>query len=326
MKRREFITLVGGAAAMPVLAPFTARAQQPTIGFLGLGFSNSPELSMAGFHQGLSEAGFVDGRNVRIEYRWAEGQFARLPALAGDLARLRPDVIYVGSPPGVRAAIGATTTTPIVFGMGEDPVKEGIVANLNRPGGRVTGVTGLTNQLVGKRLQLLHEITSGAATFAFLINPNNPNGEPDSADARVTAQALGRQLHVVGAAAERELATAFDAMAQLRVGALSVNADPSFRAWREPIVALAARHAIPAAYERPEFVSAGGLMAYSADQVDAARQGGIYVGRILKGEKAGDLPVLQSTKFELVINLKTAQALGLTIPPGVLAIADKVIE
>jgi len=326
MRRREVIRLVGSAAMMPVLGPLAARAQQPTIGYLSAGSPSGAELSLAGFHEGLKETGYIQGRNVRIEYRWAEGQFDRLPALAAELARLRPDVIYAGSPPGVRAAAAATATTPIVFGMGEDPVKEGIVTNLNRPGGRITGITGFGNQLVGKRLQLLHEIAPAAATFAFLINPNNPNGEPDTADARAAAAALGRRLHVLQAGSEGELEGAFNTMARLRVGALSVNVDPAFRGWRQSIVALAAVHAIPAVYERPDFVSAGGLMAYSADSADAGRQGGIYVGRILKGEKAGDLPVLQSTKFELVINLKTAHALGLTIPPGVLAIADKVIE
>jgi putative tryptophan/tyrosine transport system substrate-binding protein len=235
-------------------------------------------------------------------------------------------VIFATSPPAVRAAKAATATIPIVFSIGEDPVTEGLVASFNRPGGNVTGFSFFTNQLFGKRLGLLHDIVPKAAVFALIVNPNNPNADPDARDARVAADALGRRLEVLKAATERDLEAAFTAMVQRQVGALSVGVDEFLFDRREQLIALAARHAVPAIYARREYAASGGLMSYGASQVDSWRQAGVYVGRILKGDKPGDLPVQQATKFEFVINLKTAKALSLEIPPGVLAIADAVIE
>jgi putative ABC transport system substrate-binding protein len=321
LKRRDFITLLSGAAAWPL----AARAQQaamPVIGFLSLGLAEPP----AGLRRGLAEAGYVEGRNLTIEFRGAQGEAARLPELAADLVHRRANVIFAGSPPAARAAKAATPTIPIVFSMGEDPVKEGIVANLNRPGGNVTGFTNFSNQLVGKRLGLLHDAVPKAAVLGLLVNPANQNAGPDTKDARVAADALGLELQVLTASAERDFEPAFAAMALRRIGALMVGIDPFFRTRPEQLVALAARHAVPAIYEQREFATAGGLMSYGTDNLDMNRQIGTYIGRILKGEKAGDLPVQQPTKLEFLINLKTAKALGLDIPAGVFAIANEVIE
>jgi putative ABC transport system substrate-binding protein len=326
MRRRDFITLVGGAI---VGLSFSARAQQPAlpvIGYLGL---NSPEgqaILVAGFRKGLGETGFVEGRNVRIEFRWAGGQFERMPALIADLVRDRVTVIFAGAPSAVRAAQAQTATIPIVFHMGEDPIKEGLVASLNRPGANVTGVSDFANQLAGKRLGLLRDTASKAPVFALLVRPSHPNAESDIKEALAAARMLGLDLRALTADNEREIDTAFAAMAQLRVGALLVNIDPFFSERREQITALAARHALPAIYALREFATAGGLMSYGADRTESSRLAGIYAGRILKGEKPADLPVQQASKFEFVINLKTAKALGLEIPAGVLAIADEVIE
>jgi putative tryptophan/tyrosine transport system substrate-binding protein len=325
MRRREFIALLGSVAAWPM----AARGQQrptPVIGFLQMGYPSSSAPMLAGLRQGLGETGFVEGRNVSIEYRWAEGQYERIPALAADLVSAKVSVISAGGPPSVRALKTLTATIPVVFAMGEDPVKEGLVASLNRPGGNITGFSYFANLLFAKRLGLLHECVPKDAAFGFLVNPENPNAEPDSKDVQVAADALGRQLHVFKAKRERDLDPAFEHMGRLRVGGLCVNIDMLFIAWREQIIALADRRSIPAIYERREYPVEGGLMSYGASDADAFRQVGIYIGRILKGEKPADLPVQQSTKFDFVINLKTAKALRLDIPPGILAIVDEVIE
>jgi putative ABC transport system substrate-binding protein len=325
VNRRGFITLLGGAAVWPL----AARAQQPpmpVIGYLSLGSAAAMAPRVAAFKQGLSGTGHVEGQNIAIEYRYAEGQYDRLPALAADLVRRDPAVIYAAGPPSVRAIKAHTATIPIVFAMGEDPVKEGLVASLNRPGGNITGFSRFTNLLFAKRLQLLNEIVPRPTALAMLVNPNNPNAEPDSQDARDAAVALRRDLHVVTASTERGIEEAFAVLVQRRVGGLMVGVDESFLDRRGQIFALAAQHAIPAIYERREYAAAGGLMSYGDNEREPNRQCGIYVGRILKGEKPANLPVLQATKFEFVINLKTAAALHLEIPPGVLAIADEVIE
>jgi putative ABC transport system substrate-binding protein len=322
LKRRDFITLLGGAAAA---WPLAARAQQPAgpvVGFLSLGL---PELP-AEIRRGLAEAGYVDGRNVTIEFRGAQGDGGRLPELAADLVRRQVSVILAGSPPAARAAKAATATIPIVFGMGEDPVREDIVSNLNRPGGNVTGTSDFNNLLAGKRLGLLGDTVPKAAVLGFLVNPANLNAGPDTKDVQAAADALGRELRVLTASTERDFEPAFAAMAQQRVGALLLGIDPFFRSRPGQIVTLAARYAVPAIYDRREFATAGGLMSYGADPVETGRQQGLYIGRILKGEKPGDLPVMRATKFDFVINLKTAKALDLEIPPGVFAIANEVIE
>jgi putative tryptophan/tyrosine transport system substrate-binding protein len=323
MNRRAFISLLG-AAAWPVVA----RAQQaiPVVGFINAGFPRGFAGAVGGFHRGLNESGFVEGRNVNIEYRWAEGQFDRLPTLAADLVRHRVAAVFAGQPPSVRAIKAATTTIPIVFSMGEDPVKEGIVPSFNRPGGNVTGISYFTNQLFGKRLALLSEMVPSAGVLALLVNRNNPNAEPDTRDAQAAAAALGRRLEVLTASTERDVEAAFTTMSQRQVGALSVGVDGFFVDQRDLLITLAARHGIPAIFDRREYSASGGLMSYGASQVEAWGQAAIYVGRILKGEKPADLPVQQSTKFEFVINSKTAKTLGLGIPPGVLAVADEVIE
>jgi putative ABC transport system substrate-binding protein len=327
MRRRDFITLLGGAAA--VAWPLAARAQQPAmpvIGYLGLSSPEAQASTVAGFRKGLIEAGYVEGRNVAIEFRWAESQFDRFPALAVELVRRRVDVIFANSPAAVRAAKAASATIPIVFLMGEDPVKEGLVRSFNRPEANVTGVSDFANQLAGKRLSLLRDTVPKAAVYALLVRPSHPNAESDTKDATAAARVLGLDLRALTADNEREIDTAFATMAQLLVGALFVNIDPFFVDRREQLVALAARHAVPAIYAQRDFPVAGGLMSYGVDRFESSRQAGIYAGRVLKGEKPADLPVQQPTKFEFVINLKTAKALGLDVPPSLLAIADEVFE
>jgi ABC-type uncharacterized transport system substrate-binding protein len=326
MRRREFITLLGGAAAP---WPFAARAQQkamPVIGFLG---STSPEPAapnVAAFRQGLSETGYVEGQNVAIEYRWAEGSYDRLPAMAADLVDLKVDLIAASAPPSAVAAKRATSTTPIVFFIGGDPVELGLVASLARPGGNLTGVTFLVSELTPKLLDLLSQLVPQARAMALLVNPNNPNTGRNIGDAQEAARAKGVQLSVLKAATEAEIDAAFATLVQLHAGALVVAADPFFGDRRDQFAALAARHAIPAVYAGRLFTEAGGLMSYGPSLPSAFRQAGGYAGRILKGAKPADLPVQQSTLFELVINLKTAKALGLTVPQTVLGLADEVIE
>jgi putative tryptophan/tyrosine transport system substrate-binding protein len=326
MRRREFITLLGGAAASPLVA----RAQQapvPVVGFLS---SRSPEeaaVHTAAFRRGLSEAGFVDGQNVAIVFRWAEGRYERLPALAKELVDLRVSVILAGGGElSARAAKDATGSIPVVFVIGDDPVKVGLTASFNRPGGNLTGVSFLTGELGGKRLGLICELVPGTSAVALLLNPKDMGAELQKQDVQAAAQALGRRLLVLYARSETDFETNFDTLKREQVGALVVENDPFFDSQREKIMSLAARYAMPAIYHIREFPVDGGLMSYGASLADVYRQTGNYAGRILKGEKAGDLPVMQPTKFELVINLKTAKALGLTVSPSLLARVDEVIE
>jgi len=325
--RRKFISALGGGI---VAWPLAARAQQPAmpvVGFLrSTSAADSTQLVTA-FRQGLKEAGFVEDQNVAIEYRWADGEYARLPALATDLVR-RPviEIVATGATPAALAAKAATTTIPIIFTTGGDPVGLGLVASLNRPGGNVTGISFLVAQTGSKRLELLREIAPRAVSVGFLVNPNNPNADVESADTLKAAAVLGRQVQVVNATSESEINTAFATFVQRRVNAIIVSADAFFVDRRDQLVTLAARHALPAVYSLPELVAAGGLMSYGASQVDAYRQVGVYAGRILNGEKPADLPVVQPTKFELIINLKTAKTLGLALPDSLLVQATEVIE
>jgi len=316
MRRREFITLLGGAAAA---WPLLARAQQsavPVIGILMGGSADSFTPFEPAFRKGLNEGGFPDGSNVPFEFRRANGQVDRLPALAADLVGRRLAVIATQTLPAALAAKGATSTIPLVFVVGEDPIKVGLVKSLSRPGGNVTGVTNFMNVLGTKRLELVSEAVPTAVVLGLLVNPTNPNAEADTRDLQAAAQALGRRLQVLPAATDRELETAFATAVEQKVGALFINIDSFLFARREQIAALAARHQVPTIHPFREYVAAGGLMSYGASFVDAWRQSGVYVGRILRGVKPADLPVLQPIKFDLVINLKTAKALGLQVPPS----------
>jgi ABC-type uncharacterized transport system substrate-binding protein len=329
MRRREFVILLGGSAA--AAWPMAVRAQQvaiPVVGYLDLGSSDVSTKFAAAFRQGLSETGYVEGRNVAIEYRWADGQYDRLLTLAADLVRRQVTIIAAcGTSAPALAAKAATSAIPIVFQTGGDPVQDGLVSSMNRPGGNVTGVSRLSVTLEPKRLELLRELVPNETLIALLVNPINPRSELVAQHMQeAAARALGLRLQVIKANNEVELDTAFASLVALRAAALLVAQEPSYRNLRTQITTLASRHRIPTMYATRDYAVVGGLVAYDASPIDSYRQVGIYAGRILKGEKPADLPVQQPTKFELVINLKTAKALGIEIPPTVLARADEVIE
>jgi putative ABC transport system substrate-binding protein len=325
MKRREFIGLLGGAAAA---WPLAARAQQPAMPVIGFLNGASPDgygPMVAAFHKGLSESGYVEGRNVLIEYRWAEGHYDRLPALAADLVRRQVTVIAANTP-ATPVAKAATTTTPIVFVTASDPVASGFVASLSHPGGNLTGVALLNVEIGAKRLELLHELVPTATVMAVLMNPTNPNAEAQSRDMQAAAHTLGLQLHVLNASTERDFSTAFAKLVELRAGALVIGADAFFVDQNKRLAALALRHALPAVFIVRDFVVAGGMMSYGGGLREPYRLMGVYAGRILKGEKPTDLPVQQLTKLELIINVNTAKALHITVPITLLGRADEVIE
>jgi putative ABC transport system substrate-binding protein len=327
MRRRELIKLLGGVAAG---LPFAAHAQQksmPLIGYLGVGLPQLQHPFVVAFHEGLKEAGFVDGENLIIEYRWAEEHYDRLPVLAADLVHRKVDVIVATGEPSLRAAAGATSTIPVVFVTGNDPVQSGLVASLARPGGNMTGFTAIATELLSKRFELLSELLPKARTIALLVNPNAASvSEVTIRLAQQAASAKGIRLLIVNAGDASDVEAAFASIAQQRADAVMVSADAFFFAQRERIVALAARYAVPAIYELQEFVDAGGLISYGPNVASLRRQVGVYAGKILKGAKPVDLPIQQPTKFHLMINLKAAKALGLTVPPTLLVRADEVIE
>jgi putative tryptophan/tyrosine transport system substrate-binding protein len=327
VKRREFIALLGGMGAA---CPPVAHAQPSALPVIGLLHPGSPEANaryIAGFRKGLAETGLVEGRNVSIEYRWGHGESARLPELAADLVTRAARVIV--TPGGVTAALAAkaaTATIPIVFVIGTDPVRAGLAVSLNRPGGNVTGITSINSGLAAKQLGLLHRLLQRDARFAVLVNSSNPQIRLVLADVQAAAAAMGQPLDIVGATTYREISPAFKEAAQKRADAILISPDPLFSSRPVQLATLAARHAMPAIYALREFAEAGGLISYGSNFTDMYRQAGTYVGRILKGEKPSDLPILQATRFELVVNLQTAEALGLEVPATLLAIADEVIE
>jgi ABC-type uncharacterized transport system substrate-binding protein len=326
MRRREFITMIAGAAAAWPLAAGAQQSAMPTIGFMAGSSPSALSQQVAAFREGLKEAGFIEGVSVAVEYRYGEGQFDRFPAFASDLVRRQVAVLVATGPTGVLAAKQASTTIPVVFSIGSDPVEIGLVASLNRPGGNITGVYQFTAGLEAKRLGLLHEMVPKATTIAALVNPNYAGAENQLRDVQEAASRLGVQLVVVRANTEDEFNAAFSTIVQQKAEALLVCASPFFNARRQQLVLLAARHTVPTMYEWRDFAAAGGLMSYGTSLADAYRQAGVYAGRILKGEKPADLPVVQVTKFEFVINLNAAKALALDVPPTLLARADEVIE
>jgi putative tryptophan/tyrosine transport system substrate-binding protein len=330
MRRRAFISLVGGAAASAISWPRAARAQQPSIPIVGYMHSDSPQTAaglLAAFREGLSETGYVEGQNVAIEYRWAENDLSRIPELVADLVRRRVAVIATpGSSAAALAAKAATTTIPIVFSLGLDPVQLGLVESLSRPGGNITGVNSMSNELVAKRLGLLHELLPTSTHLGVLVNPQNPTTESLKKDVEAAATAIGPQIEFFTASTGAEIDTAFASLVQRRTDALVVHPDNLFINRRVQLITLAARHAVPVIYPLRPDAEAGGLMSYGTKLVDAHRQAGVYTGRILKGAKPADLPVVQPTKFEFVINMQTAKTIGLTVPTTLLARADEVIE
>ncbi|HEY4857703.1 MAG TPA: ABC transporter substrate-binding protein [Xanthobacteraceae bacterium] len=331
MRRRDFITGLSGAAAAPAIPwPLAAHAQQPAIpviGFLGPGSAESDAYRVTAFRQGLNESGYVEGKGLTVAYRWAESHYDRLPALATDLVHRQVAVIAASSTPAAVAAKAATTTIPIVFELAGDPVKLGLVASLNRPGGNVTGISQLSAEVLPKRLELLHELLPAAHVFALLVNPTNPVvAEPQTSRAQLAANTLGLELHVLHASSEHDFDTVLAKLIELRASALVISGDAFFSSHSTQLAALTANHAVPAVYQHRDFAAAGGLMSYGSSITDAHRLAGIYAGRILKGDKPADLPVQQSTKVELFLNLKTAKALGLTVPISLLGRADGVIE
>jgi putative tryptophan/tyrosine transport system substrate-binding protein len=324
-RRRAFITLLAGAAVWPL----AARAEQsdvPLVGFLHQGSAGSNGKMVDAFLRGLQDAGYEDRRNIQLKFHWADGRYDRLGSLVADLVRLRPAVIAAALLPAAQAAKSATTTIPVIFITGSDPIETGLVASLARPTSNVTGVSLFSVPLISKRLELLHELVPGRTAVAVLVNPSNPNARSNELEIENAARVIGLKLAFMGAAGERELEAAFASIAQQRFGAAVVSADGLFASRREQLVALAARHSIPTMYFQREFVDAGGLISYGANSPTMYQQAGNYVGRILKGAPPSDLPVMQPTKLELVINLKTANALGLMVPPTLLALADEVIE
>jgi ABC-type uncharacterized transport system substrate-binding protein len=326
MRRRDFISLLGGAA---ITWPLDARAQQPGTPVIGFLHGTSPEARRAevtAFHRGLSKISYVEGRNVAVEYRWAEGKYDRLPALAADLVKRQVIVIAAFGTAAALVAKAETIITPIVFLAGGDPVRLGLVVSLNRPGGRITGVTPLNDDLAPKLLELLHELVPKAVIVGYLINPNNATSANLSREVRMTERTIGQRVHIVKASSEHDFEPAFATLHQIRAGGLCVQGDTFFNSRREQLVALAAHHSIPTVYAFRDYAAVGGLMSYGTNLQDAYRQVGIYVGRILNGEKPADLPIHQSVKFELVISPNTAKVLGLTLPNTLLARADEVIE
>jgi putative ABC transport system substrate-binding protein len=325
LKRRDFITLLGGAVTWPLMA--RAQRPMPVVGFLNGASPTELASRVAAFRDGLKEKGYVEGQSVAIEYRWGLGQYERLPGMAADLARHRVAVIAAtGGVPSVRAAKAATSEIPIVFTMGGDPVAFGLVDSLNRPGSNVTGITLISGEIVSKRIALLRDLLPGARTLSVLMNSTTPASGAEAAVAERAAQTIGWQVKVLKVDKGSDFDAAFRPLARERVDALVVATDPIFESQRDRIVALAAQYAVPAIYALREYAVAGGLMSYGASISDVYRQAGVYTGRILKGEKAADLPVMQASKFELLINLKTAKTLGITVPPALLALADEVIE
>ncbi|MGB8235147.1 MAG: ABC transporter substrate-binding protein [Pseudolabrys sp.] len=326
MQRRQFIALLGGTVATWPLAAVAQQSAIPTIGFLRSTRPDATTDLLVALRKGLKETGYVEGQNLTIEYRWAENQQERLSALAADLVRQRCVVIVAGGVNAAFAAKAATATIPIIFATGVDPLRSGLVGSFNRPGGNITGVFSVSASMEGKQLGLLREVVPTAAVIGMLVNPTSPGSERQERETQAAAQALGQQLHVFKASGERDIDNVFATLTQYRIGALLIAANALFTGQRDQLVALAARHAMPVLHYTREFAEAGGLMSYGSSLTDAYRQVGVYVGRVLKGEKPADLPIIQSSTFELVINLKTAKTLGLTVPYGLLNAADEVIE